>query len=292
MTVSLVDTIAEVPGNLTQLEADLKAATTVPLAPAKDESAAVVQPVVDDSILPDKLKGKSLAEIADMYRNLESAYGRQSNDLGTQRKLTDRLLDLKREEDLTRNNPQAEPVKVDRAKLLEDPTAELDRFIASRDATRETESSQRLTRIEGTLAQQQFVGKHPDYAAVASDPGFVSWVQSSQFRLRIAQQAYAGDWGAADELVSEYKDRQKTTTVVPPVSGGKPPVEEATKAGLEAARGAALESSAAAGENTGKSGKQYRRTDLMELRLRKPDTYYDPAFQDEILKAYSEGRVK
>jgi len=38
------------------------------------------------------------------------------------------------------------------------------------------------------------------------------------------------------------------------------------------------------------SKKTYRRTDLINLRLRDPDRYY--AMQDEIMSAYAEGRVK
>jgi len=38
------------------------------------------------------------------------------------------------------------------------------------------------------------------------------------------------------------------------------------------------------------SKKTYRRTDLINLRLRDPDRYY--AMQDEIMDAYATGRVK
>jgi hypothetical protein len=293
MSVNLVE-IAEVPGDLGAIEKSLADAVIVNSAASKaaegknDEPSKGSQQEIDAAeaaALPAKLKGKSLAEIAEIYSNLESAYGRMANDLGTQRKLTDRLLDLKRTDDLSREQP-AKPV-VDRSKLLEDPTAELDRFLTTREATRESETSQRLAQMEASLAQAQFSAKHPDYAAIASAPEFAEWVRGSAFRTRVATAAYQGDWSAADELLSEFKARKAA-----PAASEKP-ADKADESGVEAARKAALET--AGGSSGGKQdggGKVYRRSDLMALRVNKPDVYYNDDFQSEILRAYAEGRVK
>lgn len=298
MAITLVE-VAEVPGDLNKLTKDLSEAVTQTAAPAEPAKKAeqppqhTQQPAPFDGVeLPEKLKGKSPAEIADMYRNLESAYGRMANDLGTQRKLTDRLLDLKRADDLNRNQP--EPVKVDRAKLLEDPTAELDRFIAAREASRETETAQRLTNMEQGLAQKDFMTKHPDAHDVGKDPAFVQWISASPFRQRMAAQAYNGDWGVADELMSDFKAARPASPSVEQQQqqNTQEKQQAASQQGLEGARNASLESTTTGTDSTGKAGKVYRRVDLMELRLKNPETYHDPAFQDEILRAYAQGRVK
>lgn len=289
MKISMIEEIDTIKPDVKAIETALAEAVA---APAKDEGtkpADQQQKPVDDRLpaddsVPAKLRGKTAAELAQLYQNLESSYGRMANDLGQQRKLTDRLLDLKRAEDLKQNSP--EPPKVDRSRLLEDPTAELDRFITARESTRESEATQRLQQIESSLAAREFVSKHPDYEEIGADPGFAEWINRSAFRQRAAATAYNGDWQAADELMSEYKAVRPAKTTDTTTTAA-----DAAKAGVEAARAASLESGTGAGGNSG-SAKTYRRVDLMELRLTKPDTYYDPAMQAEIMKAYAEGRVK
>lgn len=288
--MSLID-VEEIHGNADQLVKDLNEAANQRASAAKAPAAKADEaPAVDES-LPAKLRGKSVAEVAAMYANLESAYGRMANDLGQQRRLTDRLLDLKRSEDLAANGgpQQVKPVTVDRAKLLEDPTAELTRFVEARESARESEAGQRLANLEVSLAQKEFVAKHPDYAEIAADPGFIAWVQGSPYRLRTAQTAYGGDWSAADELVSEYKERAQAPAAA--TEQQDKPEDAAAAAGIEAARRASLETGSDKGDG-GKGGKVYRRIDLLALRARDPEAYYDEGLQAEILRAYAEGRVK
>jgi len=279
--------IEEVPGNIAQLEKDLAEAVVQPAAtPA--QTPATPTPAVDDR-LPPKLRGKKLEDIVEMYTNLESQYGRMANDLGQQRKLTDRLLDLKRETDLQSQTPPRVDLKG--ADLLENPAEALDRFLAAREASRTNETAQRLQELELRLARQTFTQRHPDYEQYSADQGFHAWVASSPYRQRVGQAAAQGDLGAADELLTEYKERQKAGASVPTPTP-KPPVND----GLAAARAASLESSAApSGDGAGRgkvAGKVYRRADLLLLKMQKPDVYYDDTFQAEILRAYSEGRVK
>lgn len=239
----------------------------------------------DTTNLPDKLKGKTLEDIASMYVNLESTYGRMANDLGQQRKLTDRLLDLKRAEDLGKQTPKAEDVKT--SDLLENPTQTLEKFASQRDRSLKETYDERIQRLEGSLAQSRFEQKHSDYQTVANDPAFVQWVQKSNLRTRAAQAAYNGDWTAADELLTEYKAQVGSVAVTAPKS------DDSADANLKAAKAAGLDSSGASADaKRGKGGKVYSRAELLNLRLRDPDTYYNDAFQSEILLAHSEGRVK
>jgi hypothetical protein len=283
---SLVD-IAEdsAPVNLSTLEADLTSEVVSGSQPTKE--APAVEKTSVTSTLPEKLRGKSLEDVAQMYVNLESTYGRMANDLGQQRKLTDRLLDLKRVEDLGKQSPK---VEISTSEFLERPTETLEKFASQRESSLKETYDTRIAQLEGSLAQQRFEQKHSDGITLANDPAFVAWVQKSSFRTKAAQAAYAGDWTAADELLTEYKSQRGQPAQAAVANGNDKPAEEA----LKAARAAGLDSSGSA-DGTGNkqaAGKIYRRAELMQLRISNPDKYYDDAFQSVILQAHAEGRVK
>ena len=274
---SIVD-VDNAPGDLDELQKSLTEAVTVTTVTPEPKKEVTPEPN-KDPLAGTKFAGKTVEDILDSYKNLESAYGKMANDLGTQRKLTDRLLDLKRDEDLKSNAP--EPIKLDSAELLDNPTEALDRYTAAREARIRKEYDERLSGFETQLQADRFMRKHPDFMTLGQSEEFRNWAQNNPIRSRVAQQAAAGDWDAADALLSEYKEVQKT---VQP--------EKAPTADLEAAKKVALESSAQGGAEGASRGKVYRRADLIDLKIRKPHIYQDPAFQAEILKAYSEGRVK
>lgn len=288
MGISLIADVAEEVGNSTQLEKDLgeavSLATPQPQGKPKTQQPSVAQD--DDADEDPKYRGKTRQEIKEMHRNAESRLGSMANDLGTQRKLTDRLLDLKREDDLARNTPA---VKVSREELLssDDPTQVLDRFVGSRLAQTESEVKTRLERMEQSLAQTSFVARHPDYIQLANDQDFITWAGATPYRTRLAALAVQqNDWAAADELMTEFKANRP--------AGSQQKRKPADSENLSAARSAALESGAATGADrqATKSGKVYRRADLIRLRMDKPDEYYRDDFQAEITRAYAEGRVK
>jgi len=287
---SLVD-VAVTPGNLERVVSELNEAVTATAAgtqsPPKNETFEG-----NDSRVPAKLRGKSAEEIAEMYQNLESAHGRMANDLGQVRQLADRLLELKRNEDLGNNSgaPKKEPtpkVEISAAELLERPTEALDRHASSREAAMQAQVNERLQRVEAALVQREFAAKHPDANTVAQSPEFVEWVKQSPVRTRAAQAAVAGNFGAADDLLTEFKDTHKPN---------QRQESTVTDDNHRAARSASLESGGTASGSDGagskKSGKVYSRADLMRLRIEKPETYYDEGFQNEIMLAYHEGRVK
>ena len=129
MAITLVEAEEDVAGNLSQVEKDLRESIAAreaggnapaPDEPVKTKSVRTVE--VNDEELPENLRGKSVADIVRAYQESQSTIGRMANDLGTQRKLTDRLLDLKRESDLSGNGRVREPVKVNSTELLDDPT--------------------------------------------------------------------------------------------------------------------------------------------------------------------------
>jgi hypothetical protein len=290
--LSIIDDTTDV-GNLDQLTKDLQEAVTQPQEPANDQQEAPAKEKPSD--VPDKFwdaeKGVVLyEEMAKSYRTLESAYGRMANDLGTQRKLTDRLLDLKRADDLRANGGSPDPAKpklpqVKGTELLDDPAGVISRVVETVVQERDKQVQESIAQTQAQSRFTKFVTDHPDYEDVAKSNEFQSWVSESKSRQRVSALASQGDVDSADDLLTEYKALNRSKQSVSKEDLAKEALEKARKVGLE--NGGAAAPSAAV-----KPGKVYRRADLIRLKLEKPEVYSDESFQAEILKAYAEGRVK
>ena len=121
--------------------------------------------------------------------------------------------------------------------------------------------------------------KHPDFAEVVQDGEFIEWVKASPIRLNMYAMADAQyDFNAADELLTTFKQIRTAKA------------KETADVGQQV-RKQNLKAVAVDVSGTGESSKKvYRRADLIRLRMTDPGRY--EALQDEIMAAYSEGRVK
>lgn len=279
--MSLVDQMNE-PGDLDQLRKDLTEATTKP----EEEPAAKEEPNPEAEV-PDKYRGKSVIDVIDMHRNAESALGRTANELGQYKQLTDQLLNLKRTDDLRKGGAseaelEEDPVPdISSTELLDNPAAAVNRVVETR--LKNDERKRQAKEMEQRLAAQaeEFATKHPDAGEIAQNPEFVEWVQSSPIRRRAALMAYNKDWQAGTDLLDEWKATHSEES--------KP--EEPEK-NLDEAKKASTVSTGASQTGDVPRGKIYRRLDLIRLKLEDPEAYSDPGFQQEIMTAYQEGRVK
>jgi hypothetical protein len=258
-----------------QQEIAQEASTTEETEPQAE--AAPAETVDQDPLAGTKFEGKSPEEIVDMYNNLQTAYGRMANDLGTQRKMTDRLLDLKRDEDLESNTP---PPAVDTDELLNNPTAALDRYLESRMDKVQKGNDEKLKALEEQLLTEKFREKHPNFEQTAQSQEFAEWVQASPLRAQAGAMAANGDWQAADALFTEYEAEKANATKRVAAETNEP---------LEAARNVALESNT---PTAGDDKQYYSRADLIDIKINKPHLWRDPVFQDRIYKAYAEKRVR
>jgi hypothetical protein len=222
--------------------------------------------------LPEKYRDKSLDDIVRMHQEAEKLIGKQAQEVGEVRKLADELIkqNLGSRQQQTR---QEEP-EVD---FFENPQMAVQKtvdnhpdILAARQVTLEMKRSQ----IQQRLAQE-----HPDFGDIAKDQDFANWVKSSPIRIKIFEQADSGyDYDSANELLSTYKQlrsvKQKQTS-----NEG----EVTRKQNLKAV-----------GVDVGGSGESskrvYRRADLIRLKMQDPDRY--DALSQEIMAAYSEGRVR
>jgi len=270
-TVKVAETVEDVVAGITEeIKADAVATTDTPV---------VENPEVPASVIPDKYQGKTLEQVVEMHQNAEHELGRVNNDLGTQRQLTDRLLDLKRTDDLADNTATPTPLpQVSSMDLLDDPNKVLEAVAASAAAQAVSASEEKFSKIESDMLTQQFVSKHPDYRQIATSPAFTQFIEQSPLRQNAASLAQQGDLYQADILLDEYKAFTQATS---------------SSTDTSAAQAASLETGGnPSGSAVGGDKQIYSRAALMELRVNKPEQYKDPAFQQKITLAYHEGRVK
>lgn len=269
----------DLPGDTAKLKQELTEAVTAP----QDKPEAAPEP---ENSLPDKYRNKSVEDIIKMHQNAESELGRRGNELGQYKTLTDRLLELKRSDDLLKGGADPSEIEEDNLPeissndLLDDPTGAVNKVVTAALSKAEQKRIEQQAQQEAAKVQAAFEAKHPDAEALANDPKFVDWVKSSQSRLLLAQSAAAGNLQAGDVLLDEFKSSSTE--------------EEAPKAdnNLQKAKAAATVSAGTSQGADAPKGKTYRRIDLIRLKLEDPDAYGDPAFQQEIMRAYAEGRVK
>lgn len=276
----------EKPGNSAAVKKQLAEAVT---ASNEEEDKPAEAPDPDD--LPEKYRGKSRKELAEMHMNAESQIGRVGNEIGQYKDLTDRLLQLKRSEDLQKGG--ADPDDIDdepeitltSTELLDDPTSAVSKLVEAKLArqNRLREKKDAESRLEEQ--QREFATKHPDAESIANNQEFITWIQNSPTRSVMAVNASKGDLLAGDALLTEWKDMQKA------VEDSKE-AEPKEDSNLDKARQASTESRGVSQVSDAPKGKVYRRIDLIRLKLEDPEAYGDENFQREIMKAYAEGRVK
>ncbi len=288
--MNVVDDASEQLGNLEDLTKSLREEAAIlsggnKQAQAPNQEKQQQAPAPEDD-LPEKFRGKSAKDIAEAYKQLESQMGRMANDLGTQRVLTDRLLNLRRDNDLrqngagvTQNSPETPKIKA--TDLAEDPTGSIQKVVNATIAQRDQETEQATRESARQAAAARLVQDHPDYQTYVNNAEFTTFINSSPIRKRAAVAAQQGDFDAGNDLLTEFKAQKKTMS------------QQDDNTRLEAAKAASLESgSRGNSEGTPKGGKIYNRADLLRLQLTNPELYYSDEYQAVIMKAYHEKRVK
>jgi hypothetical protein len=251
--------------------------TPVPDSTRQDNTATVAtsEPVEE---LPEKYKGKSAIEIAKMHQEAEKLIGRQANEVHEVRSLADQLLKQQLDTQAKQAAPIEESLEED---FFVDPAKAVNRQVEKHPAV--IEARQAALEMKKMKTAQQLSAKHPDFATIASDSGFQDWVKSSQIRLGLFAKADSQyDFEAADELLSTYKELKQIKQQTQAVK-----TEAAESKAQDAALRAASVDVGGGGET---SRKVYRRADLIKLRMTDPERYMQ--MSDEIMAAYTEGRVK
>jgi hypothetical protein len=222
--------------------------------------------------LPEKYRAKSLEEVVRMHQEAERLIGKQAQEVGEVRKLADELLKQNlgaKQQQQTQDEPEVDffenPQKAVQATIDKHPDV-----LAARQAGLDFKRMQ---------IQQKLAKDHPDYSQVVNDAGFQEWVKSSPVRVGLYAKADGEfDYDSANELLSTYKE----------LRGVK--AQQASTAD-SASRTKSMKAAQVDVGGSGESSKRvYRRADLIRLKMTDPARY--EALNDEILTAYSEGRVR
>jgi hypothetical protein len=224
------------------------------------------------SDLPEKYRAKSLEEVVRMHQEAEKLIGKQAQEVGEVRKLADEL--LKQNLGSKQQRIQEEEPEVD---FFENPQKAVQSTIDRHpDVVAARQAGQDFKRMQ---IQQKLVQDHPDYSQVVNDSEFQNWVKSSPVRLGLYAKADGEfDYDSANELLSTYKE----------LRGVK--AKQSEQAG-NAARTKSMKAAQVDVGGSGESSKRvYRRADLIRLKMTDPGRY--ETLSDEIMQAYSEGRVR
>jgi len=219
--------------------------------------------------LPEKYKGKSIADIARMHQEAESLIGRQSREVGELRKAVDQVIKAQLE--------QAPKDDADEVDFYTDPEKAIARAIERNPLVRDAQNAS--TEFKRTTALNTLQSKHTDMKEILQDPAFGEWIGKSQIRTELFKRADANfDYAAADELFSLWKERRDTARVAANTE------QQQRKQGVKAA------STGSARGSGGSTRKIYRRADIVNLMKNDPSRYQ--ALLPEIEQAYRENRVK
>ena len=229
--------------------------------------------------VPDKFSGKSVEDIIKSYQNLEQELGRKSQEIGELRQLSDSFLQA----EISRNGPQTshdtENSNLETEEdFYDDPSKAVNSLIEKHPKFQEFQQFQAQQAQAGAKARLEQT--HPDFTDVVQDKAFQEWVQDSPIRMQMFQAADSYNFDAANELLSNWKDR----SMISKTQEVKQAAETNRKDALKAA---STESRSSSGSNAG--GKTYRRADLIRLKMEDPSRY--EALEDDIYAAYADGRV-
>lgn len=225
--------------------------------------------------LPPKFKGKPVDEIVRSYEELEAKFGKQGQELGELRKLTDEILKRQLASGTSNGDTSSRQSNDDTELAILNADPDLDRAIAKKlapvlEEVREVKKEKMTSKLNES---------HPDFIDIVKDTEFQDWVKANRVRLDLFAQADQNyDFKAADELFSAWKDRK----------GSKPAAAKETKKVTEETFKKATMETGVASESA--PGKIYSRADIMRLNLEDPYKYAQ--LQPEIMKAYAEGRVR
>jgi len=244
------------------------------------EEQEVVQEANPEEELPDKYRGKSVADIVKMHQEAEKMIGKQAQEVGEVRKLADELLKRELSQKQAVQTPKEdEPDFAQR--LYEDPERAINDAVSKHPAV--TQAQQQALTLKQQQVAQKLRTEFSNFDEVLQDPKFFEWIKASKVRTKLFTEAHSQyDYDSAAELLS-------TWNMMNPVKESTSDLDVVTEAKKETAKN--LKSVAVdTGSPAPTSRKTYRRADLINLRLRDPARY--EAMQDEIMAAYAEGRVK
>lgn len=263
-----------------QFDTDSSAVTTNELDDFESKQATQSQaqeaPEDTEDDLPEKYRGKTAKQIAQMHMEAEKLVGRQAQEVHSVRALADDLIKQQLKAKETTEAIKSTSSDID---FFENPQAAIQKVIEADPTVQEARlAAQQLKAMQAQAALNQ---KHPDFPAIVAEPEFQQWIAQSPIRQQLFQQADKGmDVNAADELFSTYKQIKQTRV-------------QAVDANATETKKQTLKAAQVDAGGTGETSKKiYRRQDILEMMRNNPERYYSDSIQQELMKAYAENRVR
>lgn len=241
--------------------------------------AAEAEPTEDEAPafeIPEKFAGKSIEDVIQSYVNLERSFGEKSNEVGELRKWADTLLQAQ-----TNQPSPAKEEDFDSSysfdDFVENPDKAVEKALKNNPTLKKFEEQQAQMHME--QSRRQLLETHPDADDIVASAAFMSWAQERPSRMSLLQQAHVnGDADVASDLIDMYKATKMA-------ANEEAQVEQKAKAKASLKKAAVEE-----GGRKVERKKVYKRSELIELKVRDPQRYAEMA--PEINRAYAEGRVK
>lgn len=231
--------------------------------------------------IPERFKGKDITDVIQSYEELEKLNSRQSQDVGALRRQVEELTNA-----VQTSGPAQEPSKpVTVDDIYEDADATLRRVVREESTSEIEDLKKELDNMRVERRLSQIDDKFTDWRTKAQTSEFSTWIQESPYRARLVQEADAGDFDAAEELLGMYyeSEAQADTNeeVAAPVSAAQQLADAMLETGSPAPKG---------------TDDVYSGSELMELRIsaKKGDLRAErwlAAHADSIANAYAEGRI-
>ena len=242
------------------------------LTPIKEDPVVQEETTQEkDDDLPEKYKGKSAKEIAEMHQQAEKLIGKQGSEVGELRKVVDDFISTQ-----TSKESQTTETPVTSDEFYENPQKNVNKQIDSHPAIKEAQKAAQEMKRTATLTRLN--SEYPDLETTVQDPNFAEWIKSSRVRSELYNRAEVEfDYDSAKELLSNWSDKKERVAKVAETS--KIDKDNQLKAASVGSKG----------NNEPVSKKKYRRSDIIKLMQTDPDKY--DALSDEIMLAYQEGRV-
>jgi len=245
----------------------------------EEQQEPEVEEATPEPEIPEKYRGKSLADIVKMHQESEKLIGRQAQEVGEVRKLADELLkrELSQKKSIEPQEEETDPS----LNYFEDPVGAVNKAVDSHPAIQE--AKQQAFAYKQQQVTQRLRNEFSNFDDVVQDQNFFKWIEASPIRTRLFTEAHSQyDYDSDAELLSTWNAMNpvKQSTTEPDV------VTESKKETAKNLKAVSVDT----GSPAPTSRKTYRRADLINLRLRDPARY--EAMADEIMAAYAEGRVK
>lgn len=250
---------------------------------------------LDGEDVPEKLRGKSVRDLLAILRDQEQHIGRQANEVGTLRRLVDQALEVGAPGHASRTAKE-DPVteaQLDADGLLNDPLGSVSRVAKA--TTKPLED--RLEQLEAERRHQAFLAAHPTVQQDINDPSFVDWVKGNKARAKLGMRAFpegkTPDFEAADDLWTLWEEHRaskaQATQEARDETDASPPSKPAP---AQKAAPKLLSGAGGSEPGTGKSQRIFSKAKLIKMQQEDWNAYADPAFQEEVMRAWREGRVK